>query len=235
LGADKRVEVNEAAYGFAHHRQLKESHMSQMTTPEELFEHELQDIYYAEKTIAQMLPTLAREATSNALSRAFETHLKETRGQIDNLERVFSELGKRAKGEKCPGIEGLKEEHDKFMKEETPSADIRDLFLTGAAARTEHYEIAAYTGLVAQARALGETDAAKLLSENLKQEKEALKKVETISKDLLKNGKANGSTASASRSKKARSTTAKRGSSAPRRSSRTGPSRSSGSTGRTSR
>jgi ferritin-like metal-binding protein YciE len=68
---------------------------------------------------------------------------------------------------------------------------MRDAFLTGAAARAEHYEIAAYTGLVNQARALGERDAVELLQENLRQEKEALKKVESISKRLLKesNGK----------------------------------------------
>ena len=70
-----------------------------------------------------------------------------------------------------------------------------DAFLTGAAARTEHYEIAAYTGLVSQARALGEREAVALLQENLKQEKEALKKVETISKRLVKEA-SNGSRSS---------------------------------------
>ncbi len=166
--------------------------MTQMTTPKELFEHELKDIYYAERMISQMLPTLAREATSSQLTKAFEHHLKETRGHIENLEQVFAEIGKRAQGEQCPGIEGIKREHDVFMQEESPAQAIRDMFLTGAAARTEHYEIAAYTGLVAKARALGETEAAKLLNENLKQEKDALKKVETIEKDLLKSAKPNG-------------------------------------------
>jgi ferritin-like metal-binding protein YciE len=185
--------------------------MGQMTTPEQLFEHELQDIYYAERMIVQMLPTLVREATSSELSKAFEHHLKETRGQIDNLEQVFSELGKRAQGEQCPGIEGIKREHDVFMQEESPATDVRDMFLTGAAARTEHYEIAAYTGLVAKARALGETEAAKLLNENLKQEKEALKKVESISKDLLKDSKTNGGAAAGRRSTSGRSTSTSRG------------------------
>jgi ferritin-like metal-binding protein YciE len=195
--------------------------MTQMTTPKQLFEHELKDMYYAEKMIVQMLPTLAREATSKNLSRAFEHHLKETRGQIDNLEQVFSELGKRAQGEQCPGIEGIKREHDQFMREESPAGEVRDMFLTGAAARTEHYEIAAYTGLVAKARALGETEAAKLLNENLKQEKEALKKVETISKDLLKNGNSSsrrkstssgrtGSTRRTTRSSRGRTTASSR-------------------------
>ena len=84
------------------------------------------------------------------------------------------------------------------MKENSPSDEMRDAFLTGAAARAEHYEIAAYTGLVNQARALGEREAVELLQENLKQEKEALKKVETISKRLLK--ESNGSNGSSTRS-----------------------------------
>ncbi len=194
--------------------------MGQMTTPKQLFEHELKDIYYAEKMIVQMLPTLAREATSNDLTKAFEHHLKETRGHIDNLEQVFSELGKRAQGEQCPGIEGIKREHDEFMQEESPVSTVRDMFLTGAAARTEHYEIAAYTGLVAKARALGETEAAKLLNENLKQEKETLKKVETISKDLLKVAKPNGRATSRGRSTSSRrSTTTSRRSTSTRRKS----------------
>jgi ferritin-like metal-binding protein YciE len=193
-----------------------------MTTPQQLFEHELKDIYYAERVIAQMLPTLSREATSNQLSRAFDQHLKETRGQIDNLEQVFSEIGKRAQGEQCPGIEGIKREHDVFMQEETPAEKIKDMFLAGAAARTEHYEIAAYTGLVAKARALGETEAAKLLNENLKQEKEALKKVQTIEKDLLKSAKPNGRSSSRSRSSstRSRSSSTRRTASASRRTSR---------------
>ena len=140
-----------------------------------------------------MLPKLASEATARDLSRAFESHLRETREQIKNLELVFSELGKSAKGEACPGIDGIKAEHDKFMQEESPTNDIRDLFLTGAAARTEHYEIAAYTGLISMARKLGEKEVVELLNRNLRQEKEALKKVETISKKILtQTTKANG-------------------------------------------
>lgn len=166
-----------------------------MTTPEQLFEHELEDIYYAEKTLEKVLPKLASEATARDLSRAFETHLKETRQQIKNLERVFDELGKPAQGTSCPGIDGIKAEHDKFMEEEQPTSDIRDLFLTGAAARTEHYEIAAYTGLISMARKLGEKEVVELLDKNLRQEKEALKKVETISKKILTDTTKNGGAA----------------------------------------
>jgi ferritin-like metal-binding protein YciE len=160
--------------------------MPQMTSPQDLFVHELQDVYYAENTLTKVLPKLAEEVSDDELAKAFEHHLEETHQQINNLEEVFEGLGLRAQGEKCPGIDGIKEEHDSFMKENDPSEDLLDVFVTGAAARTEHYEIAAYTGLIGMAESLGETKAAGLLEENLKQEKEALRKVETISKRLLK-------------------------------------------------
>ena len=72
------------------------------------------------------------------------------------------------------------------MREHSTTPVLTDVFLTGSAARAEHYEIAAYTSLIEQARALGERDSVKLLQANLKQEKDAAKKVETISKRILK-------------------------------------------------
>jgi len=167
--------------------------MPTVTTPQELFEHELQDMYYAEKTLINVLPKLAEEATDSELSRAFTSHLKQTEKHAKNLEGVFRSIGKAPQAHPCPGIEGIKKEHDEFVRESKPSKEMLDAFLTGAAARAEHYEIAAYTGLVSQARALKEREAVDLLTENLRQEKEALKKVETISKRLLKT--TNGSNA----------------------------------------
>ena len=157
-----------------------------MTSPEDLFVHELQDVYYAEQTLTKVLPKLAQEVSDDEFSEALEHHLDETKEHVANLEQVFEELGVPAKGEKCPGIDGIKEEHDTFLEENDPNDDVLDLFVTGAASRTEHYEIAAYTGLVEMAESLGETKAAELLQANLKQEQAALEKVETISKRLLK-------------------------------------------------
>jgi ferritin-like metal-binding protein YciE len=181
--------------------------MSTVTTHEELFVHELQDVYYAEKALTKTLPTLAEEASDRELSRAFTSHLKETEQQIQNLEKVFEQIGESAKAHPCPGIEGIKKEHDDFMQESKPTPEITDAFLTGAGARAEHYEIAAYTGLVAKARALGEREAVGLLQENLKQEKEALRKLETIEKRLLKEQNGNGSSRSGSKSSSSKSRT----------------------------
>jgi len=120
----------------------------------------------------------------------FEEHLEETKQHVANLEQAFEVIGEPAKAEKCPGIEGIKKEHDEFMKDESPSPEICDMFLTGAGARAEHYEIAAYTGLVTLAKGLGEQDVVELLQENLEQEKRALQKLETVSKRLAQTAKA---------------------------------------------
>jgi ferritin-like metal-binding protein YciE len=154
--------------------------MATMTAPRELFIHELQDVYYAEQQLVKRLPKMVDEAADSELSGGFQKHLEETKQHVANLEQVFSEMGQKPKGERCPGIEGIAEEHDLFMRETKPSPEVADMFLTGAAARVEHYEIAAYNGLIAMAKGLGETRAADLLKQNLTQEQRALEAVEAV-------------------------------------------------------
>ena len=185
--------------------------MTHMTSPKQLFVHELQDVYYAEKSLTNVLPKLAAEASDRELTRAFQSHLKETQKHIVNLEKVFKNLGESAHGQPCPGIDGIKAEHDDFRRAHQTTQPLSDVFLTGSASRTEHYEIAAYTSLIEKARALGERDSVKLLQENLKQEKDALKKVESISKRILKGMSSDGPgrRSTSRRSTSARSTSAR--------------------------
>jgi ferritin-like metal-binding protein YciE len=151
---------------------------TKMDNPRELFLHELGDLLYAENVLVKTLPKLAKEASDAELQKGFESHLEETKQHVDNLKQVFEVVGEKATAEKCPAIDGITEEHDEFMSEEMPSPEIADMFLTGSGARAEHYEIAAYTGLITMAQALGETGAVPLLQDNLKQEKAALDKLE---------------------------------------------------------
>jgi ferritin-like metal-binding protein YciE len=155
-----------------------------MNNPRELFLHELGDLLYAENVLVKALPKLAEEASDAELQQGFEAHLEETKKHVDNLEQVFETIGEKAKAEKCPAIDGITEEHDEFISEEKPSPEVRDIFLTGSGARAEHYEIAAYTGLITMAQALGETDAVPLLQENLEQEQAALAKLEAAAERL---------------------------------------------------
>jgi ferritin-like metal-binding protein YciE len=159
-----------------------------MTDPRSLFLHELGDVLFAERTLVKALPKLRDEASDKELAQSFAEHLEQTKQHVKNVEKAFDALGKTAKAERCPAIEGIKKEHDEFVESESPSPEILDSFLTGAGARAEHYEIAAYEGLITNARAMGEREVERLLSENLEQEKAALSKIQSIGKRLAMAG-----------------------------------------------
>lgn len=153
--------------------------MAEITTPRDLFLHELGDILYVEQQlVSKALPLLIGEVNDEELKTALEEHLEQTKGHVDNVEQVFALLGESAKPEECLAFQGLRKEHDEMLEE--TSADLIDIVDLGAAARTENYEIAAYESLRRMAKALGEDEAVALLDENLGEEKEALQIVERI-------------------------------------------------------
>lgn len=139
-------------------------------TLEDLFHDTLKDIYFAEKKILIALPKMAKAAHSDELKAAFEKHHTETEGQIERLEQVFELLEKPARGKTCPAILGLVEEGQEVMKE-FKTSDAHDAGLLSGAQAVEHYEISRYGTLIAWADQLGMRDAAKLLKQNLDEEK----------------------------------------------------------------
>jgi len=157
--------------------------MPELTAPRDLFLHELGDILYVERALAQeTLPKLIGEVSDEEFKSGLQSHLEETRQHVTNVEKVFELLGEEPEVEKCVGFEGLKKEHDQLIEES--SSTLVDIVDVGAAARTENYEIAAYEGLRRMAKAMGEDEAVDLLDENLKQEKETLREVERIATRL---------------------------------------------------
>jgi ferritin-like metal-binding protein YciE len=137
----------------------------------ELFVHELKDIYWAEKHLAKALPKMAKGATSPELAEAIQTHLKETEGQIERLEKVFESIGAKAVGKKCEAMDGLVEEGKEVLSDTDKDTAVRDAGIIIASQKIEHYEIASYGSLVALAKKMGHDEAAKLLEETLQEEK----------------------------------------------------------------
>jgi len=135
-----------------------------------LLKHELGDLYFAEKHILKALKKMTKEVSDPEMNARMVEHQDETERQIRNLERAFEAIGLKPRAQKCPGILGIIEEHDEFKSEEEPSKELLEAFDVGAGLRVEHYEIAAYRGAIALAKALGESRVAELLSENLAQE-----------------------------------------------------------------
>jgi len=153
--------------------------MAEAGTLHDAFIDELRDTYDAEKQLTKALPKLAKAATNPKLRQAFETHLEETRGQIERLERVFESLDERARGKHCDGIAGIIEEGKSIMEEDFDETTM-DACLIAAGQRAEHYEMAAYGTLVAWAEAMGHDEAARLLHETLDEEKAADEKLSSL-------------------------------------------------------
>ena len=147
----------------------------------ELFVDELRDIYDAEKQLTKALPRLARAAENPELTAAFETHLEETQGQIERIDRVVELLGIRLKRIKCAAMEGLVEE-GKEVIDTIDEGPVRDAALIGGAQKVEHYEIASYGTIAALAKQLGYKEALPLLLETLEEEKATDEKLTLLAK-----------------------------------------------------
>jgi len=141
-----------------------------IATFEDLFLHQLQDVYYAEHQITKALPKMTDKATAPGLKAGFETHLRETEGQIVRLERIFELLGEKAKAVTCPAIDGIIKEANEVAGEIADKA-VLDAALIASAQAVEHYEITRYGTLIAWANELGHSEAAALFAETLAEEK----------------------------------------------------------------
>jgi len=139
-------------------------------TLDDLFVHQLQDVYYAENQITKALPKMISLATDPGLKAGFEQHLTETQNQIKRLERVFEMHGQKAKAVDCPAIDGIIKEANEIAGE-IADKDVLDAALLASAQAVEHYEITRYGTLIAWAKQLGRNDCAAVLAENLAEEK----------------------------------------------------------------
>lgn len=172
----------------------------------ELYIDELRDIYNAENQLTKALPKMAKAANSDELRAGFEEHLEQTKGHVERLERIFKALSEKPTGKKCKGMEGLVEEGKEMIDEQEGEA--LDAGLISAAQRVEHYEIAAYGCVRTYANLLGEDDAARLLEQTLKEEKQTDQKLtqlaEKINVQANEEGDEDDSRRSQSKSKAAR-------------------------------
>ena len=154
-----------------------------MQTIEELFEHELKDIYGAEQSLLAALEQMAGESSDKEIKKAYTQHRKETQGQIKRLEKIFKTLGQKPEAETCPGMEGLIKEKKVFMREK-PSPELLEFYNIGASQKVERYEITAYENLIDMAEKLGLSDAVELLEQTLQEEETTLNKLKALASEF---------------------------------------------------
>lgn len=167
-----------------------------LASPRELLVHELEDMLSAEHIIVKMLPELGKEARHPDLKTAFKDHEAETKEHIKRLEQAFQQLGEKPEATTCYATEGLKKEHQS-LHEEQPTPEVLEMADVLGACKTEHYEIASYSGLVQMAKDLGEKEVADLLSQTLSEEEAMAKRLAAFGKQLGKEAKTSEKAASA--------------------------------------
>jgi ferritin-like metal-binding protein YciE len=155
-----------------------------LETLHDLYVDELRDLYNAENQLLKALPKMAKAASQPALKAAFEEHYEVTRGQVNRLEKIFSELDENPKGKKCKAMVGLVEEGGEAM-DDAEAGPVMDAALIAAAQRVEHYEMAGYGTVRTFARRLGYHDAEALLQETLDEEGEADKKLTQLAESMV--------------------------------------------------
>ncbi len=152
---------------------------TKMNSLQDLFEHEIRDLYSAESQLIEAIPKMAENSTNEELRRGFEEHLEQTKHHKERLERIGEVCNFKPKGDDCDAMEGLIDEGEKIIKSKADPA-IKDAALISAGQRVEHYEISAYGTARNFAEKLGFEEAARLLEQTLGEEKETDSKLNSL-------------------------------------------------------
>jgi ferritin-like metal-binding protein YciE len=144
--------------------------MNESGTLYDAFVEQLRDTYDAETQVLKVLPKMVKAANSPKLQAAFETHLRETKGHVERLERVFGSLEEEVRGKHCSGMAGILREGAATLSNGFDEKTI-DACLIAASQHVDHYEMASYGTLVAWSRVVGNHRVSDLLQETLLEEK----------------------------------------------------------------
>lgn len=153
-------------------------------TMNDLFVHQLKDIYYAEQKLTEVLPKMAEKANASELKQGFQTHLAETRNQVKRLEQIFKALGEEPLAVDCPAIDGIVKEANQEAGD-IADTSVLDAALVANAQAVEHYEIARYGTLIAWAKQLGRADCVALLEQTLAEEKATDQKLTAMAESKI--------------------------------------------------
>jgi ferritin-like metal-binding protein YciE len=151
----------------------------QMTTLRDLLIHELKDLHSAESQLIKALPKMAKAASDESLVEAFNTHLNETKAQLELLDEIFEKLGEKPGRKVCKAMQGLIEEGREIVSEDAEPS-VHDAALIAAAQRVEHYEIAGYGCARTFAQLCGEDEIAATLQQILEEEAAADEQLTSI-------------------------------------------------------
>src|SRR5271165_3741549 len=156
----------------------------ELQTLNDLYIHELKDLFSAEQQLVKALPKTAKAASNKELAAGFQEHLEQTKGHAERLEQILSSHKQSTRGPKCKGMEGIIVEGAEMIEEEADD-EVKDAGLIAAAQRVEHYEMAGYGTARTYAKLLGDREGAKLLQTTLEEEKQTDQKLSELADSAI--------------------------------------------------
>jgi ferritin-like metal-binding protein YciE len=151
---------------------------------QELFVHNLSEIYDAEHQFVEGQQEMAQQASDQDLKSAIEEHIDQTQQHARNLEQVFEQLGQQPQRATNEVAQGLVSSAQQLMQE-TQDENLRDCAINAAVIKVEHFEMGSYRGLVTAAQQMGQDEIVDLLQQNLQQEEQTAQTAEQSAPELL--------------------------------------------------
>ncbi len=152
----------------------------------EAFLYALGDIYDGENHLLDAQQHMFEHATDAELLGVLRPHIAQTERHVMALEDVFHLLGQEPKGVTSHAASGLGDGARQAIGAARTEA-LRDYVIAGAAAQVEHFEIASYTALIAEARELDLLSRVEdPLRDSLRQDREMVEALAQLTPRLLR-------------------------------------------------
>lgn len=133
---------------------------------EEVYQHELQDLWSANDQMVEALRQLVDKASDGKLKQRLEKSLPGIQKHTDQIKALLEGSGGEVSKEHCKGMEGLVKEAIKHaVREKYDDPDVRDVMIVAQYQRMSHYGIAGFGTAAAYAEALGRASDAKKLDQ----------------------------------------------------------------------
>lgn len=157
-----------------------------IATLDEFFINELSGMLEAERRFLEGQRAMLDGAAAPGLRSMIEVHVAESLQQVDALGQAFAALGARPRRVRCYPAEGLIAASKAAMREVRDAPQLLDCAIASALAKVEHYEVAAYRGLIAMAKEMERDDLVETLLGNLEQEEEMVARLESAHPELIR-------------------------------------------------
>jgi len=143
-----------------------------LSGPHDLFVVRMNTLRSMEEDALELLRDTETATRAHDLRELYARLAAETRQQILAIERLFDDLRLERVFAPSATMRGIESEAAAYRRA-TPAGATRDIAILEAAIDSQHIEIAAYSALLAAARALGESKAVRLLEAHLEQERQS--------------------------------------------------------------